>query len=39
VAGSPSLRCGRAGSLVLGNRQLLVAAKSYVSNLNIKIND
>jgi len=29
VADPPSLRCGRAGSLVLRNRQLLVAANRY----------
>jgi len=30
VADPPSLRCGRAGSLVFRNRQLLVAAKRYI---------
>jgi len=29
VADPPSVRCGRADSLVLRNRQLLVAAKRY----------
>jgi len=31
VADPPSLRCGRAGSFVFRNRQLLVAAKRYAS--------